>query len=72
MTKTIRIENADVGTHFTAVVQVWDKGQITGPAEGEYEPDTLVREVPLGHPTAMFEEYITSTRYLIVKEKSNG
>ena len=68
MTKKIRVENADTGLSFQAVMQVWDRGVSYGPAEGEVEPDKLVREIPLGFPTAMAEEYITSTRYLVIKE----
>lgn len=69
MTKQIRIENAD-NSPYKVLVQTWDKGRQTGPAEGECEPDTLVREEILGCPTAMTrsDTYITSTRYLVVKE----
>jgi len=63
MTKKVRIENADTA-NYKVVVQVWDKGFPEG------EPDTLVKEVDLSHPTAMTGDdvYITNTRYLIVKE----
>ena len=63
MTKKVRIENADT-SDYKVVVQVWDKGY---PAS---EPDTLVREIFLTHPTAITgpDCYITSTRYLVVKE----
>lgn len=63
MTKKVRIENADTA-NYKVVVQVWDKGFPEG------EPDTLVKEVELSHPTAMTGDdvYITNTRYLIVKE----
>lgn len=62
MTKKVRIENADT-SDYKVVVQTWDKGQ-------NGEPDTLVREHVLGCPCAMTgdETYITSTRYLVVKE----
>lgn len=60
MTKTIRIENADTAA-YKVVVEVWDKG--VGDA-----PDVKVDEVPLDHPTALAERYITSTRYLIIRE----
>ncbi len=63
MTKKVRIENADT-SDFGVVVQVWDKSYMEG------TPDVLVKEIPLSHPTAMTGEdvYITSTRYLVVKE----
>ena len=63
MTKAIRIENADTST-YQVVVQTWDKG-LNG------EPDTLVSEQILANPTAMTnsDTYLTSTRYLVVKEQ---
>lgn len=63
MTKMVRIENADTSA-YKVLVQVWDKGYPEG------EPDRLVEEVVLGHPTAMTGSnvFITSTRYLVVKE----
>ena len=62
MTKRVRVENADT-SDYKVIVQVWDKGQ-------NGEPDTLANEIVLGHPTAMTgdEVYLTSTRYLVVKE----
>jgi hypothetical protein len=62
MTKRVRIENADC-SDYGVVVQVWDKNLEGG-------PDTLAKEVPLAHPTAMTGDdvYITSTRYLVIKE----
>ena len=61
MTKAVRIENADT-SHFKVVVQVWDKGP-------EGTPDVLAQEVNLDYPTAMTNGlYLTSTRYLVVKE----
>lgn len=62
MTKHVRIENADTAT-FQVVVQVWDKGYPEG------SPDTLVKEVNLDYPTSMFTDYLTSTRWFVVKEK---
>lgn len=64
MTKRVRIENADT-TDYKVVVQVWDKGYPEG------EPDKLVQEISLDYPTAMTGDsvYLTSTRYLVVKEK---
>lgn len=63
MTKTVRVENAD-NSGYKVVVEVWDKSRISG------EPDTLFRTINLDHPTAMTgpDCYITSSRYLIVKE----
>ena len=62
MTKHVRVENAD-NSNFKVVVQTWDKG-IDG------APDTMADEQILAHPTSMTREgtYLTSTRYLIVKE----
>lgn len=62
MTKRVRVENADT-SQYKVVVQTWDKGQ-------NGEPDTLVREAFLNDPAAMTDNdtYITSTRYLVVKE----
>lgn len=60
MTKKVRIENADT-SHYKVLVQVFDKGR-------DGEPDTLVQEIPLGHPTAMADTYIHSSRYLVIKE----
>ena len=63
MTKQVRIENADLST-YKVVVEVWDKGYPEG------EPDKLARTIELNYPTAMTgtDCYITSTRYLVVKE----
>lgn len=61
MTKTVRIENADVGK-YRVRVEVWDKGYPEG------APDTFVKFMDLHYPASMLAEYITSTRYLIVKE----
>ena len=62
MTKKVRIENADTA-NYSVVVEVWDKG-ING------EPDTLADTKHLDYPTAMTGDgvYLTSTRYLVVKE----
>ena len=63
MTKQVRIENADQA-RYQVVVQVWDKGYPEG------QPDTLVKEIVLANPCDMTgpDCYITSTRYLVVKE----
>ena len=67
MTKAIRIENADT-SDWKVVVQVWDKGA-QGTPEQPPTPDTLVQEINLDYPTAMTNGvYITSTRYLVIKE----
>jgi hypothetical protein len=67
MTKRVRVENADSGTSFKVVVQVWDKS--FGPGEID-RPDTLVSEHILHNPCDItgYDVYITDTRYLIVKE----
>lgn len=64
MTKKVRIENADMAD-YKVVVQVWDKGYPEG------EPDKMAFERELGYPTAMTGDdvYLTSTRYIVVKEK---
>jgi hypothetical protein len=73
MTKTIRVENAD-NANFKVIVEVWDKGALISPATDDApecrEPDTLARTINLDYPTAMTpaDLYLTSTRYLVVKE----
>lgn len=66
MTKCVRIENADTA-NFGVAVEVWDKG-IDG------APDALVFTEKLNFPTAMTSAavYLTSTRYLVVKEIPAG
>ena len=61
MTKHIRVENADT-SNWKVVVEVWDKGYPAG------EPDKLAETIRCDYPTAMAQTFITSTRYLIVKE----
>ncbi len=63
MTKRVRIENADL-SQYKVFVEVWDKGYPAG------EPDKLAQTIELNNPTDITgaECYITSTRYLIVKE----
>lgn len=63
MTKKVRIENADTGTTFRVLVEVWDKGP-------DGQPDTLAKTVELNSPCSMTGDdiYITSSRYLVVKE----
>lgn len=67
MTKKIRIENADNGPD-KVLVQVWDKGRVL--EDGCSEPDVLAFERHLDCPTAMTGDdiYLTSTRYVVVKE----
>lgn len=62
MTKHVRVENADT-SDYKVIVEVWDKG-----VDGA--PDTLASTERLDYPTAMTSAsvYLTSTRYLIVKE----
>ncbi len=61
MTKHIRIENADTA-NYKVVVEVWDKGYPEG------APDVLAETLHCDYPTAMAQTFITSTRYLVVKE----
>ena len=62
MTKKVRIENADTSS-FKVIVEVWDKG-IDG------KPDTLAFTRNLDYPCSMTGDdiYITSHRYIVVKE----
>ncbi len=62
MTKRVRIENADTAG-YKVLVQTWDKGS-------GGEPDVLVGEQVLNNPCDITgqETYITSTRYLVIKE----
>jgi hypothetical protein len=66
MTKKVRIENADT-SNFKVVVQIWDKGYPEG------SPDVMAQEIVLANPCDMtgYDVYITSTRYLVVKELSS-
>jgi hypothetical protein len=63
VTKLVRVENADT-SDYKVVVEVWDKGYPVG------EPDTLAFTEYLDYPAAMTSAsvYLTSTRYLVVKE----
>ena len=60
MTKKIRIENADSGTSFKVRAYVEDliDGVWTRVGPG----------VELDYPTAMTEQYLTSTRRIVVEE----
>jgi hypothetical protein len=67
MTKKVRIENADTGTMFKVIVQIWDK--VAAEPGLPPPPDVLVREIDLPYPTAMTDEvYLTSSRYIVIKE----
>lgn len=63
MTKRVRIENADTAD-YKVIVQVWEKNYLEG------QPDALIKEIKLDYPTSLTPEdlYITSSRYLVVKE----
>lgn len=71
MTKLVRIENADMSP-YKIQVEVWDKGAQMPDGMGGFNqaPDTLAKTIELNHPTAMtgMDCYLTSTRYLVVKE----
>ena len=59
MTKTVRIENAD--TSLTQIeVEVWEK---------RGGKDEYVKSIELTHPCHQIQDYITDTRYLVIKEK---
>lgn len=58
MTKNVRIENADNAT-YKVVVEVW---------EMHPDGDVMTETIPLNSPTDMCNKYLTSTRYLKVKE----
>lgn len=63
MTKAVRIENADQNNSVSVVVQVWDKGL-------EGQPDILVEEQVLQATCDLSNNlYVTSTRYLVIKER---
>ena len=64
MTKAVRIENADNSDHVV-VVQTWQKGI-------DSEPDAMIKEEELTHPTQMCEGMIWQEQYLVVKEKDAG
>lgn len=72
MTKKVRIENADT-TSYKVVVQVWDKGMQLPDGFGGFTqqaPDVMAFERVLNNPCDITGDgiYLTSTRYLIVKE----
>ncbi len=71
MTKKVRIENADT-SNYKVVVEIWDKGTQLPDGFGGFNqaPDKLVKTINLDFPTAMTGDdvYLTSTRYIVVKE----
>lgn len=62
MTKHVRIENADT-SNYKVKVEVWE-ASTTGPL--------LVETIELPYPTSLTSLYITSTRYLVIKELPNN
>ena len=74
MTKKVRIENADT-SNYKVVVEVWDKGGQFSDGMGgvNQAPDTLAFTRNLDHPCAITGDdiYLTSTRYLVIKEAGN-
>lgn len=60
MTKKIRVENADTSDHKVDI-EVWEKRT--------EQPDALIKTVALDHPTSLSEEFVHSTRYLVIKER---
>lgn len=71
MTKRVRIENADTA-NYKVVVQVWDKGAQMPDGLGGFNQasDTMAQEITLHNPCDMTDVsvYLTSTRYLVIKE----
>lgn len=65
MTKIVRVENADSGTHFDVEVQVVDCGMVV---DGVPSPDKVAETHVLPYPTRMKEFTLTSNRYLIVRD----
>lgn len=62
MTKYVRIENADT-SQYKVVIEVYEKAP---PSVGG--PDKLVSTLRADYPTEMVREYLTSTRYIVIKE----
>lgn len=66
MTKYVRIENADNSKYKVKVTlqeKKWDP--LIGKCTDEW---ITVKEFPLNYPTAMLNEYLTTTRRFIVEE----
>lgn len=71
MTKKVKIENADLSP-YGVWVQVWDKGAQLPDGQGGFNqaPDVMVFEQVLLNPTDITGDdvYLTSTRYIVIKE----
>ena len=68
-----RAVTKDLGdSPYKVIVEVWDKGAQLPDGLGGFNqaPDTLAKTVELNYPTAMTDSsvYLTSTRYIVVKE----
>lgn len=65
MTKRVRIENADT-SNYRVLVEIWQRGLTDG------SEDTLVMAKTLEYPTHMTgdEVYLTSDRYIVIRELS--
>jgi hypothetical protein len=62
MTKQVRIENADCST-WPVRVTIQHKDPTTGEWVDQPSP------VQLNHPTAMTEQYLTSSRRIVIEER---
>lgn len=62
MTKKVRIENADTSSHEVRVFTE-DKGP-----DGEWKRSEMQIPVDLNTPTALTEQYIHSTRRIVIEE----
>lgn len=71
MTKTVRIENADMAP-YRVKIEIQDRRELprtTPDDEARYEWVTVTSETKfLNHPTAMEAPYLTSTRRIIISE----
>lgn len=68
MSKLIRIENADTNSSLKVKVFVFERANQAPDTPGVHAPDVLVESHTLGHPTAMKEICVTSSRYLVIEE----
>jgi hypothetical protein len=64
MTKNVRIENADSGTHYQVLVEVWT-------IHYETKEPVMVESKILSHPTMLDTFMIHEGRWLVVKELHN-
>jgi hypothetical protein len=70
MTKKVRNENADSGQMFQVVVETWNKSyDANGPIEGS---DKKTSEQILRYPADMWDFYLSTGQYFIVKEINSG